>query len=333
MRPALLGFAAALLAVPAASAPRPNSSGRIAVAVLGDSDSHSYHDRLADLGRGGSFAASTFNWIEIWARLRPHEIDPGPFAASGGGRMIAAAKALFSVPTRVPRKEDYLYNYSWSGTRCAGLMTEWPEEARNFIRRIKAEPERWRDGLVVIRIGVNDFGQADNLNRWASAPLDAAPIIDGCLAEIAHAAAAIRRVSDVHIALIGIAHDYETPMAAAGVPDETVQTVAAVLDRFDTGLVEIAAGDPRIAFVDDAAWLARRFGSRRSGGVAKTVEIAGMSLSNAVGDAPSNLHLADGHAGTIASGLFLQHLVRELNARFGWSLTPISDEDIVNLVR
>lgn len=304
------------------------------VAVLGDSDSHSYHDALNGVARGGTNNAATFNWLEVWTRLRPGDINPGPFVASGERRFAARAMSFLGAPTRAPRKRDYLYNYAWSGARCASLREEWPEQARWLLARLRSEPARWKDGLVVIRIGINDFGQAEHLKAWARDPAAAAPHVDACLASIAATVAAIRKASTVHIALIGVARDYDAPFAGPEVlPDAAVPAVETVLQRFDDGLAAIAVGDARIAFVGDVAWFEVRYGARRDGTLAPSARIAGVEVFNLAGNDASRLHTKDGHAGTVASGLFVQYLINDLNGEFGWTWTAPTDEEIIALAQ
>lgn len=322
---------ALLLAVTLAAFAGTASANGVAVAVLGDSDSHSYRDSLNGLARGGENNAKTFNWLEIWERLRPDEVDPGPFARAGDSRWVAQLKAVVGVPTRTPAKLDYLYNYAWSGARCASLTEAWPDQARRFLDRLSAEPERWADGLVVIRIGINDFGQGEHLKVWAREPEKASPLVDACIEEIAESVAAIRKKSTVHIALVGIARDYNTPFAALS-PAE-IASAEAPLARFDDGLKALAARDLRIVFIDDNAWFEEKFGARVRGTLAESTLVDGLAVTNAAGDGTQFLHTADGHPGAVASGLFLQHFIGRLNEKFGWRLSIPSDEEIVTLAR
>jgi hypothetical protein len=302
------------------------------VAVLGDSDSHSYRDAVNGVRRGGPENARTFNWLEVWARLRPGEVDFGPLTVAGDRRSVARLKSAIGVPTRTPKKADYLYNYAWSGARCASLNGEWPEQARRLATRLRQDTARWDAGLVIIRIGVNDFGQAAHLRAWSADPDSARPVVDACVAEIAAAVRAIRGVSRAHIALVGIAYDYNT-LSIADVADRDVLAVKGALSRFDEGLSALAEADSRVAFIDDYAWFQKRYGSRESGALASSAMVAGLSLQNAPGDSPTHMHTADKHAGTVASGLFLQHFILRLNEAFGWRLSVPADEEIVNLVR
>jgi hypothetical protein len=321
-------LAAAVLAVaPAAGAPRP-------VAVIGDSDSHSYHDELNGIRRGGANNAATLNWLEVWARLAPDEIDPGPFGLAGESHALAYLRTAFGAPAQAPRKRDFLYNYAWSGARCASLSRAWPEQRRWLIARLKADRARWDEGLIVIRIGVNDFAQPAHLGLIARNVDARRAEIDACLADIEAAVAAIRRVSRASIALVGVAHDYDTPFAGPDiVPEEALARVNAALDRFDRALAALAAADPRIAFVDDVGWFRARFGGRMTGDLKPSAAVAGVEVRNAPGDAPQFLHTADGHPGTIAAGLFLQSMIGILNEQLGWSLTAPTDAEIVALAR
>ncbi|AOO82264.1 hypothetical protein [Bosea vaviloviae] len=89
----------------------------IALAVLGDSSSHSYQDNLSfppgSADRGGAFRARTFQWTEVLARLRGNELNPGPWVRWGQpGRVAWLRGAIGLHAGRTPRKEDYLYNFA-----------------------------------------------------------------------------------------------------------------------------------------------------------------------------------------------------------------------------
>jgi hypothetical protein len=329
--PDLRGAVRFLVAMALAGCAAGEPPAGLPVAVLGDSDSHSYHDSLNGVARGGANNAKTYNWLELWERLRPAEVDPGPFERAGDSRLMALMKEAAGVPTRTPPKLDFLYNYAWSGARCASLDAEWPEQARRFLTRLSAEPSRWADGLVIIRIGINDFGQGPQLRLWARTPEAASQPVESCLDAIGATVAEIRKRSRVHIALVGIDRDYNAPFGV--LPAADIAAAEAPLARFDAGLAALAARDPRIVFVEDAVWFEERFGTRADGTLSDAATIAGFKVANAVGDGPGFLHTADGHAGTIASGLFLQHLVRRLNEKFAWRLSAPSDEEIVALAQ
>ena len=313
-------------------APEADGHGRLAVMVLGDSDSHSYHDDQGDLVRGGRFAAVTYNWLEAWARLRPQEIDPGAYRVAGDRRMAARMKTLLGRPTRTPRKRDFDYNFAFSGAQCASLTEQWPQQAEQARMRLQMEPGPWRRGVVFIRIGINDFGQAHHLTAWVRDPDAGLARVADCLAAIRSAVAALRAASDAPIVLVGVAREFELPLPAfEGWSAAEASQAERVLAAFDDGLAAIAREGRRILFVDDHAWFRRRFGSRLSGDLQDAARIADIAVFNALSDDPHSLHLADRHAGTIAGGLFAQSVVPRLNAAWGLGLTDLSDAEIVAL--
>lgn len=96
-------------------------SGQIRFAVLGDSDSQSYHDTLMlrDPGmRGGPWRATTWQWTEILARLRGDQIDLGNWGAWGTGKYRAYFDEAAGFPARTPPKDDYRYDFAISGASC-----------------------------------------------------------------------------------------------------------------------------------------------------------------------------------------------------------------------
>lgn len=87
----LVALGLAILVAWGSGTPADNSPPtRIALAVLGDSSSHSYQDSLSfppgSADRGGAFHAHTFQWTEVLARLRGNELNPGP--GYGGDSLI-----------------------------------------------------------------------------------------------------------------------------------------------------------------------------------------------------------------------------------------------------
>ncbi|MCI4662894.1 MAG: SGNH/GDSL hydrolase family protein [Neomegalonema sp.] len=325
-----------LMACSEPTAPGDGLSGALPVAVLGDSDSTSYHDDLSRIDRGGAYRAQTFNWPWIWHQLRGGEVDLGKYAAFGDRLSIARVKVALGIPTRTPEKEDFRYNYARTGAGCASLAPEWPHQLDWLLAQIKAAPESWAGGVVILRIGVNDFGQREHLlagRGWTGMSAQIARV-DACLRHIGAAVQRLRARSPVRIALIGIAHDVNAPDNAAdwAAPEDLARAIAP-LQRFDAGLRAMARTDPRIAFIDDVSWFEAKFGARILGAVHPVAEIGGIPLRHGLGDAPENLILSDGHAGTLANGLFLAHLVERLNSAFDLGLSEIRESEIAALVR
>src|SRR5688572_17443685 len=105
--------------VPSAHVP-----GAVALAVLGDSDSHSYHDRVLiteQFRRGGELRATTWQWTEALGQLRGRFIDQGPWNTWGTYNKVADVMTALRLPGRAPRKEDFRYNFAISGAECHEL--------------------------------------------------------------------------------------------------------------------------------------------------------------------------------------------------------------------
>ncbi|MEJ7687647.1 MAG: hypothetical protein WKG52_11990 [Variovorax sp.] len=135
-----------------------NSSAAIPLAVLGDSNSHSYQDQISfpadSKERGGARRPQTFQWTEVLARMRGHELDLGPWVTWGRPGLVARAREWVGLPGgRAPKKQDYRYNFANSGAACKNLMKGRFRQAPRLVALMDEEPERWKRGVVVMRIG------------------------------------------------------------------------------------------------------------------------------------------------------------------------------------
>ena len=341
---AVLGIAVLILPgddVPADKSP-PTT---IALAVLGDSSSHSYQDSLTFppgyAERGGAFRARTYQWTEVLARLRGNELNLGPWIRWGRPGPVAWLRGAMGLHAgRTPRKEDYLYNFANSGASCNNLMgrtLQRPGQAPLLVALMNHDPARWRDGVVVIRIGNNDWSAVlDNQARDPKAP-KARAAASNCVKQIA---AAIRLIhathSEARILLVGADNAANDP----GASDELRSSIAVAntqtaLDDFNAQLRALTSPDARIAFLDLGAWFRNLWGRRGPDGIPayQTVADGGeLRVTNTVGDEPNNAILADGHGGLVLNALWTQMLVLRLREAFDLPLTPITDEELMRFV-
>ena len=332
------------LGVFAVRAARRDDSGRassgtgIRLAVLGDSDSHSYRDRVNGVSRGGAYHATTYQWTEVLDRLRSRYIDQGGFGEWGSRGIVARARAALGLEAKTPRKEDFRWNYAWSGARCASLVSEWPQQTRWLVSALEAEPDAWADGVVVLKIGVNDIGQRRHLDAYAASGAGAPEraIIAACARETASALDMIRAASaTVRVLVVGVADDSSWP--AATTPPRSAEEIARVrevLDAFDDALRATISGREHVAFMDDRSWYYDHWADRDAEGSAQTsgVRLGGSTaVTNTQGDSPVNLMLADGHAGTVANGFWARELVRALAREFDVQVPELSDAEIAAL--
>ncbi|WP_170218483.1 SGNH/GDSL hydrolase family protein, partial [Marilutibacter aestuarii] len=342
------GWPMALLALAACTggdAPAPGDTGaspRFALAVVGDSDSHSYQDRISfpegDPARGGAYRAVSFNWYEILARLRADQLDLGEWGVRGTRGRIARALRAVGIPARAPRKQDYDYNFAISGAGCEDLV-EGYREVPSLLAMMDADPAPWRHGAVVFRIGVNSFGTQRALEALGADPGDARVngAIDACVAALGESVARIHaRHPDTRVVLVGIFDNTHWAMHFdhAWSP-EALANVARGLDRFDDALRAMAASDDRVAFFDDRAWFRAHFGDRdaRGQGAYRTLEfVDGTRVENKMGDAPTHTTLADGHAGTLVSGRWAASLLDFIGQQWGLDFRPLGDRELLALV-
>lgn len=314
----------------------------VTLGVLGDSDSQSYHSDTDFPHRFGPFRDVTWQWTEVLARLRGDEIDLGPWGLRGTRRSTAALMDLLGRPGRHPPKEDYLHNLAIGGGGCEGLLGYDGRQAPRLRALMDRDPARWRQGVVVVRIGINSFGGGDRLDALAADPQDAAVQgrIDACLAAIDASVKLIHAAHpSVRFVLVGVLSNADDPTQFARWPSAAAwQRIHLGLDRFDDGLRRMAAADPRrIAFFDDRAWFAARWGQRAADGGPqgyRTLRIGPCAepVRWSAGDDPRHAVTQDAHAGTVWTTLWAQSLVAMLRTRFGLPVAAIGDDEVWRFV-
>jgi hypothetical protein len=336
---AALGVVAGLTTLPEL---RPEGrDGRIPIAVVGDSDSHSYQDRIflsnpAD--RGGAYRPTTYQWTEVLAMLRGHEVDLGEWGTWGTRSKIAALLRILGFDGRAPRKQDYRFNYAVSGATCDALFEPPLRQAESLLRMMNEDRRRWQRGIVVIRIGINSVGRTRDLEYYAVHGLDETVErrLRDCANQVGRAAALIRAqhprtlvvvvgMSDNTHWALNLGKWRDSPRALARIGD--------VMQRFDGVLAATVSGDDHAVFFSDRLWFESTWGTRDASGAPayRSVGFGGsQAVYNAQGDHPVNVTLADGHAGTISNGLWARDLVALLRARFSVPITPI---DVVEVAR
>ncbi|GAB7525413.1 SGNH/GDSL hydrolase family protein [Paraburkholderia sp. 2C] len=331
-----------LVVVDAAAAGSAPPSGRIRFAVLGDSDSQSYHDTQLlsnPSARGGAWRATTWQWTEVLARLRGDQLDLGEWGTWGSGKYRARFDRVLGVVARTPPKDDYRYDFAVSGAWCNQLLGTPQRQAVNLVNLMDSEPQAWQGGIVLIRIGINDVGGHGVLDELARDPTASHPmsLINGCVEAIGETVALIhKRHPQTNVVLVGVlsnadwAVEFDSWQSA-----QAIANIDAGMDVFDNGLRKIAAANRHVYFLDDRAWFRSLWGARDEQGrpLYKTVRLSpGWAVTNSSGDDPHNSVLSDGHAGVVWNTLWAQHLVASLNAAFGLHLTPITDAEVAGFL-
>ncbi len=321
---------------------RPQMTQAIPFAVLGNSDSHAYHDSVSfppgSSERGGSNRPVTLQWTEILHRLRPTELDQGPWTTVGRSGRAARVAGWIGVHVRTPRKQDFAYNFAVSGARCEHLGGARGQTAA-LVHTMRAEPGRWARGVVVIRIGINDIGTTEVLADVAASGMtaEAQRLVSACGEAIDAAVRAIHAVDPrTQIVLVGIDDNANWPPNHAQFRTAAAMTALTALhDAFDGELQRIAAQDALVRFHDERAWFRALWGGRDSTGVPayRTVPVGGLDVGMSQGDDLRHAVIADGHAGTITNALWARGLTTFLHDVCRVNVKPLSMDEVHAFVR
>jgi hypothetical protein len=316
----------------------------VRIAVLGDSDSHSYQDRYSfppgSQARGGAYHASALQWTEVLIALRPTWLNMGPWGEWGQRRPIAQAIEWLGIASRSPKKEDYQYNMAVSGAVCDDLMEGIFRQTPRLVDLMKPESEAWRNGIVVIRMGINDIGNFPMLKMMAAQP--SAPMVlersANCATRIGEAMKLLRTVQPhLKFVVIGPFNDIDDPFNLKNFNSASEQ--ANLLKGFShlkEQLRAMATGDPSIHYLDDNDWFRVRWGERDADGKPnyRTVHIPNViDVTNTVGDEPIHTVMEDGHAGLVWNTLWAQALVNEMNTAWMIGIPSITDTEAADFIK
>jgi hypothetical protein len=314
--------------------------------VVGDSDSAASHDHVhfptsGPQAPGGAYHPVTLQWPEVLARLRPDELSLGAWGVWGLPRLLSLGRLrdALGLPWRGPRAMTHRHNLAWA-SGCADLNEGGWRQVPRLVDLMDEQPGAWRRGAVVIRIGVNTFGKADDLDALARDPADPGvrARMDGCIAQLQRAVAGIRaRHPDTRIVLVGIFNNaHWVPYHDRWHDPQALRRIDAGLDHFDNALRALARADARTSFFDDRAWFAQVWGGRdpATGRPAyRPVEVApGVVVTQTAGDSPDHAVLANEHAGLAWNVLWSAALIEHLRTQAGLPLAPSGPAEAARFV-
>jgi hypothetical protein len=321
--------------------PRSTATGKVLIGMMGDSDTAAYHDSKSfppgTPQAGGDFHLITFQWPEVLGRIREQQVDLGAWAVWGVPRWMSMARIreAIGLPWRGPQKETHQNNLAWpSGCE---TLTQGPwRQSQRLVDVMDEQPLRWEQGVVVIRTGINSFGKDEALASLALDPDDPATLatMSACVAQIRAAVDLIhQRHPKTRVVLVGIFNNaHWAPYLPRWQSQKEQRNLDQGLDHFDNALRALAAADPRLAFFDDRAWFARKWGQRNpTNGTPDyhAVHVGSvLSVTNTVGDSPEHATLQNLHAGLAWNLLWTQDLVQLMRTQFGVALDAISDDEV-----
>ncbi len=318
---------------------------KMPVGVLGDSDSAAYQDHhsfpMGSSQPGGAFHAITFQWPEVLARMREKQVDLGPWALWGVPQWLSMARLRdgLGLSWRGPRRETHQHNMAWA-SGCNDLNHGAWRQTPRLIDVMNEQPGRWNNGVVIIRMGVNNFGREADLEALVADPNDAAVLgeMTKCVEAINQSVRAIHQAHpQVRIVLVGIFNNADwSPYQEKWTSAQAQKNLNQGLDHFDNALRQIAVADSRLAFFDDRAWFARHWGGRNPHtGQAdyRVVRISnGLEVRNTAGDSPDHAVLGNLHAGLVWNVLWTKELIELLNQRFGFGVEPLTSVEVASFV-
>jgi hypothetical protein len=199
------------------------------------------------------------------------------------------------------------------------------------------DPELWKRGVVVIRIGVNDWSRTLDLQAHSPDAPEVRAVTDFCAGEIRKS---LERIHASHpqtrVLVVGLAVDTADPEIQEGWHTaQEINNLQIAVDKFNAAVRKVAESAPGGAFFDDAAWSARHWGARAADEVHPEVSIEigkAFKVTNTGGDDPHNGLLADDHAGLAWNALWAQSFVELLRNTYHLPLTPISDQEVAAFV-
>lgn len=318
---------------------------QLRLAVLGDSDSHAFHDAVSlnygtSEARGGPQQASTWQWTEILGQLRPMDIDQGPFGEVGSNGAGAWLRRHLLGSLVRQRKEDFRYNFAVSGAVCTDLVDGSHGQVPSLLAEMDRDPRGWSavPAVAIIRIGINSLGKKADLDTFARTGPDAGALarVQECGDAVAQAVASLKgKQPSLHIILVGILNNVDWPPLHLKFQSAREQAnIAAVMDAYDNRLRNLADSVDGVTFFDDRAFFRSRFGGRDGDGkpAYQEVKLGGRrSVTVSQGDEPWHAVIGDGHAGTVWNGLWAGEMVKQFNQIPSVNITPITLAEVARM--
>ena len=287
------------------AAPFSRAQSTLRVGFLGDSSTDEYQGTD---NRGGSFHATTFNWMEQLVLYR--SIDAGPWGNYGG-----------------PRRTGYAYNWSRSAATAGSMISEGQHTG------LAAQVAAGQIDVVIMSIGINDFAPWSSSaysdiynNVMSDASLQSK--ITGILNKITDAVNTVQAAGPVPMVLSTIG----TLEFSARVINDPQFADFSKRSRVNQAMADVDAGIRALA-------TERGFGlfeANNVGGDLYAQVVNGLLMVDGVainmgthGDDPHNLILGDNiHGGTVIEGFIANGYIQALGAIS--TLAPFTNAEILS---
>jgi hypothetical protein len=273
------------------------------IGVLGDSNSDEYR---ADDNRGGTYASTTFNWVEILQRLR--DVDVGAWGSRAE-----------------PRRTGYEYNWARSGAKAGDL----PAQQVGLAQQV-------RDGkvqYVILHVGANDFHPASTYRDVYDGTVSGAALqqkINSIIASIRSAIDAVE-TAGAKVVVTSVPDAGLTPAYQITYPDAARRKVVTdAINVINSALSSDAAADANLVYSDLNVFY-QQLSARIDAEV--NVVVGGEKIAMLTrGNEPHHVQLDDvsGHPGTVMSALMANGIfLAALSQGFGAVVTPLTDQEML----
>jgi hypothetical protein len=290
---------------PAASKAQTAGSQITGLAILGDSRADEYR---ADDNRGGAYAATTLNWVELLTRYRG--INTGEWGTRSS-----------------PRRTGYAFNWALSGATASSLIISGQHTG------VAAQVQSGLVSHVLLDIGANDFAiWNDTYEEVYNGSLDDAGLeqkIDQFVADVTTAVDAVRAEGAVKILVVNLADRGSSVAFMQAFPDPAKrQRVTNAVIAINQALQNMVSARPGTAIAD-----LYNFGNSLLSQIDAQGNLhVGSELITLLSDGnePHHLVIADhDHLGTVGGGLLANFYSSALNEAFSLSIPPFSDEEML----
>lgn len=273
------------------------------IGVIGDSQSDEYR---ADDNRGGDYASTTLNWVEILQKKR--DFNFGEWGVYDE-----------------PRRTGYEYNWARTGSTTEAIILSGQDTG--LAEQIKSG----KVNVVIIYVGANDFvpyrpnGYREIYNDSLSDE-QLQEKVDTALAQIRTATRVVKKAGADAIIIVKVP-DWGRHLAVQiAFPNPTKRArVTDTVNEINQG-IELIAGQTGATTLDSTEFF--RDLTEDSNGSEVTIENA---TFNRVlpSNTPSSLFLDDAiHPGTVVNGFFANAIIEHLNSNYGTSIKPLTPLEI-----
>jgi lysophospholipase L1-like esterase len=300
----VLALVIAFLALGVSARPAERAQILPGFAILGDSGSDEYR---ADDNRGGTYAATTLNWMELLVRYR------GVNAGAWGTRPE-------------PRRSGYAQNWARSGARASDVLSGGQASG------VAAQVAAGAVSHVLLMAGINDFaiwnGTYQEIYNGSLAGQALTAKLNAIVADLRAAIEAMQTAGPVTIFLANVVdRGYPGSKFASTFPDPARRQIVSDAIATLNGQIAALSAATGSVLVD-----IHGYGLL----VQQRVDANGILMVGgepiqlfAIGDQPHHMILGDDeHAGTVASGLLANFVLESLNAH-GFAIAPFTEEEIV----